>query len=192
MEQIRTRAVSRNNLKISSNCLRWRSIARTLLALYGWPSRENVGTGAGRCAKVLAEEIVKPGIEAVAMFRIVQRRVSAAIRQEPYLGFSAVGDVYVAGNTEQLPPAPTAQGRDLADEPKKTRFEVPINPRTVFAAGIDESAWQGQGRHASVLDAFSCCLVPLKKPITRWMRQPNAPLLAPGERCCYWVNSRLS
>ena len=70
----------------------------------------DVGAGAGPYAKVLAEEIVKPDIEAVAMFRIVQRRVRAAIRQEPYLGFSALGDVYLAGKevkpTEPAP-APT-------------------------------------------------------------------------------------
>src|SRR5262245_25184664 len=61
----------------------------------------DVGAGAGPYAKVLAEEVIKPGIEAVAMFRIVQRRVRAAIRQEPYLGFSALGDVYLAGKGEQ-------------------------------------------------------------------------------------------
>jgi len=59
------------------------------------------GSSAGPYARVLAEEIVKSGIEAVAMFRIVQRRVRAAIRQEPYLGFSALGDVYLAGQTKQ-------------------------------------------------------------------------------------------
>ncbi len=48
-------------------------------------------------AKVLAEEIVKPGAEAVVMFRAVQRRVRAAIGQEPFLGFNALGDVYLAG-----------------------------------------------------------------------------------------------
>src|SRR5215468_517447 len=57
----------------------------------------DVGDGAGPYAKVLAEEIVRPGIEAVVMFRAVQRRVRAAIRQEPYLGFNALGDVYLAG-----------------------------------------------------------------------------------------------
>jgi hypothetical protein len=58
--------------------------------------------------QVLAEEIVKPDIEAVVMFRAVQRRVRAAIRQEPYLGFSALGDVYLAGKGEQTagPAAP--------------------------------------------------------------------------------------
>ena len=69
----------------------------------------DVGAGAGPYAKVLAEEVVKPGIEAVAMFRIVQRRVRAAIHQEPYLGFSALGDLYLAGK-EVKPPeqAPTS------------------------------------------------------------------------------------
>jgi uncharacterized caspase-like protein len=57
----------------------------------------DVGSGAGPYAKALVEEIVKPGIEAVVMFRAVQRRVRAAIRQEPYLGFSTLGDVYLAG-----------------------------------------------------------------------------------------------
>ena len=57
----------------------------------------DVGTGAGPYARVLAEEIVKPGIEAVVMFRAVQRRVRAAIKQEPYLRFNALGDVYLGG-----------------------------------------------------------------------------------------------
>src|SRR5262249_23728934 len=68
----------------------------------------DVGAGAGPYAKVLADEIVKPGIEAVVMFRAVQRRVRADIRQEPYLGFSALGDVYFAGKDPKAPePAPT-------------------------------------------------------------------------------------
>jgi Caspase domain/VHL beta domain len=67
----------------------------------------DVGQGAGPYAKVLAEEIVKPGIEAVVMFRLVQRRVRAAIRQEPYLGFSALGDVYFGGRSDvAVPPSP--------------------------------------------------------------------------------------
>jgi formylglycine-generating enzyme required for sulfatase activity len=65
----------------------------------------DVGAGAGPYAQVLAEEIVKPGIEAVVMFRAVQRRVRAAIRQEPYLGFNALDDVYLAGK-DAIPPAP--------------------------------------------------------------------------------------
>ena len=66
----------------------------------------DVGAGAGPYARVLAEEIVKPGVEAVTMFRNVQRRVRAAIRQEPHLQFSALGDVYLAGPAP-LQPAPS-------------------------------------------------------------------------------------
>jgi len=74
----------------------------------------DVGSGAGPYAKALAEEIVKPGIEAVAMFRIVQRRVRAAIRQEPYLAFSALGDVYLAGK-DAKPPEPAATQARLSE-----------------------------------------------------------------------------
>jgi hypothetical protein len=69
----------------------------------------DVGAGAGPYAKVLAEEVIKPGVEAVAMFRIVQRRVRVAIRQEPYLGFSALGDVYLAGKSDPPIPTPSQQ-----------------------------------------------------------------------------------
>jgi hypothetical protein len=70
---------------------------------------------------VLAEEIVKPGVEAVTMFRNVQRRVRAVIKQEPYLGFNALGDVYLAGLASDppkvmLPPAPPAPAPSEAAE----------------------------------------------------------------------------
>ena len=55
------------------------------------------GEAAGPYAKVLAEEIVKPGVEAVTMFRRVQVRVRSTIGQEPWLGFSALGEVHLAG-----------------------------------------------------------------------------------------------
>jgi hypothetical protein len=71
----------------------------------------DVGADTGPYAKVLAEEVVKPGIEAVAMFRIVQRRVRAAIRQEPYLGFSALGDVYLAGKDAKVTEPARSQTR---------------------------------------------------------------------------------
>jgi formylglycine-generating enzyme required for sulfatase activity len=71
----------------------------------------DVGASAGPYAKVLAEEIVKPGVEAVVMFRAVQRRVRAAIRQEPYLGFNALGDVYLAGKDANPPEAAPSQAR---------------------------------------------------------------------------------
>jgi hypothetical protein len=82
--------------------------------LIAYPTAEgelasDVGAGAGPYATLLVEEIVKPGIEAVVMFRAVQRRVRATIHQEPYLGFNALGDVYLGGRSEQPTAAPASQ-----------------------------------------------------------------------------------
>jgi Caspase domain len=64
----------------------------------------DAGVGGGLYAQVLAEEIVKPGIEAVAMFRLVQRRIRTAIYQEPFLGFNALPDVYFGGKLNTMSP----------------------------------------------------------------------------------------
>ena len=67
------------------------------------------GAVAGPYATVLAEEIVKPGYEAVTMFRRVQVRVRSTIGQEPWLGFSALGEVHLAGLASDPPkPVPAA------------------------------------------------------------------------------------
>jgi len=87
----------------------------------------DVGTGAGPYASVLADEVVKPGVEAVTMFRNVQRRVRATVKQEPYLGFNALGDVYLAGLAPDAakpevvpPPAPPSEADRAWDVVKNT------------------------------------------------------------------------
>jgi uncharacterized caspase-like protein len=75
----------------------------------------DVGAGAGPYAKALAEEIVKPDVEAVVMFRAVQRRMRATIRQEPYLVFNALGDIYLAGMGEPPIAAPEQSGWSTAE-----------------------------------------------------------------------------
>jgi len=73
----------------------------------------DVGVEAGPYARVLAEEIVKPGVEAVTMFRRVQVRVRSAIGQEPWLGFSALSEVHFAGlNLEKDPYKSTPQASE--------------------------------------------------------------------------------
>jgi len=59
----------------------------------------DIGDGGGPYAKVLAEELVKPGIEAVTMFRNVQLRVKQTIGQDPWLSFPSLPAVYFAGAT---------------------------------------------------------------------------------------------
>src|SRR5262245_10861114 len=80
----------------------------------------DVGTEAGPYAKTLAEEIVKPGVEAVVMFRNVQRRIRAAIKQEPYLGFNAMGDVYLAGAPNAQASAQLSAAGEAWDRAKDT------------------------------------------------------------------------
>jgi esterase/lipase superfamily enzyme len=63
------------------------------------------GTGGGPYAKVLAEELIRPGVEAVTMFRNVQIRVKQTIGQDPWLSFPSLPAVYLAGHegTQVLP-----------------------------------------------------------------------------------------
>ena len=55
------------------------------------------GDRAGPYAPALAEEIVKPGVEAVTVFRNTQLRVSALIGQEPWTQNGPIGETYFAG-----------------------------------------------------------------------------------------------
>jgi len=59
----------------------------------------DVGVGGGPYAKVLAEELVKPGVESVSMFRNVQIRVKQSIGQDPWLSFPSLPAVYLGGQS---------------------------------------------------------------------------------------------
>jgi formylglycine-generating enzyme required for sulfatase activity len=61
----------------------------------------DTGSGGGPYAKALAEELVKPGIEAMTMFRRVALRVNREIGQDPWMSASTLPEVYFSG-------APTA------------------------------------------------------------------------------------
>ena len=64
----------------------------------------DIGDGIGPYARFLAEEIVKPDVEAVTMFRSVQLRVRDTIRQEPWLSYGALSPVWFAGRNDARPP----------------------------------------------------------------------------------------
>jgi hypothetical protein len=55
------------------------------------------GDGGGVYAKTLAEELVKPGVESVMMFRNVQLKVKQTIGQDPWVSFPTLPAVYFAG-----------------------------------------------------------------------------------------------
>src|SRR5215510_16565713 len=76
-----------------------------LLIAYATAPRKtasDVGDDGGPYAKVLAEELMKPGIEAVTMFRNVQLRVKQTIGQDPWLSFPSLPAVYFAGTKSLL------------------------------------------------------------------------------------------
>ena len=70
------------------------------------------------------------------MFRAVQRRVRADIRQEPYLGFSALGDVYLAGKDAKISePMPTqARLSEAAEAWDRTKDTTNIAVLEAFIA----------------------------------------------------------
>jgi hypothetical protein len=72
-----------------------------LLIAYATAPRKtasDVGDDGGPYAKALAEELMKPGIEAVTMLRNVQLRVKQTIGQDPWLSFPSLPAVYFAGS----------------------------------------------------------------------------------------------
>jgi hypothetical protein len=56
---------------------------------------------AGIYARALSEEIVKPGLEAVTMFRRVALRVNREIGQDPWLAASTLPEHYLAGSKSE-------------------------------------------------------------------------------------------
>jgi hypothetical protein len=82
--------------------------AGLLIAYATAPNRtaSDAGEGSGPYAKALAAELVKPGVEAVAMFRNVQIRVKESIGQDPWLTFPSLPSVYLAGRASGPSAAP--------------------------------------------------------------------------------------
>jgi hypothetical protein len=64
----------------------------------------DAGDGVGPYARILAEEIVRPGIEAVTMFRNVQNRMQREVQQEPWLSLPWVPFIFLAGKDVPKPP----------------------------------------------------------------------------------------
>jgi formylglycine-generating enzyme required for sulfatase activity/uncharacterized caspase-like protein len=108
----------------------------------------DLGTGAGPYAQILADEIVKPGIEAVVMFRAVQRRVRAATHQEPYLGFSALVDVYFGGRLGSVTwrPNPSPQLSEAAEAWDRTKDTTSIAALEVFLARFKDTYYADLAR----------------------------------------------
>jgi hypothetical protein len=62
----------------------------------------DIGVQGGPYAKALSAEIVRPGVEAVTMFRNVQLKVKEAIGQDPWLSLASLREVYLAGKGSEV------------------------------------------------------------------------------------------
>jgi hypothetical protein len=63
----------------------------------------DAGSQGGPYARALSEEIVKPGLEALYMFRRVALRVNREIGQDPWISASTLPEVYFAGRKPEGP-----------------------------------------------------------------------------------------
>jgi TPR repeat protein len=73
----------------------------------------DAGSGGGVYARLLAEEIVRPGVEAMSMFRQVARRVQREIGQDPWMSAtSTLPEIYFA--REPIPSTPPLEAQKSA------------------------------------------------------------------------------
>jgi uncharacterized caspase-like protein len=102
-EELRLTRETRKALGTAKGFVALSNVSGVMVAYATAPGKtaSDVGDGAGPYAKALADEIVKPGIEAVTMFRNVQLRVKLAIGQDPWLTFPTLPPVYFAGKTSE-------------------------------------------------------------------------------------------
>jgi hypothetical protein len=92
---------------------------------------QQTASDAGGDSGPYAKEIVKPGVEAVTMFRNVQLRVKDAIGQDPWLTFPTLSAVYLAGQrATTTTDAPTLNLEDTQDAGELAAFisQMPDGP----------------------------------------------------------------
>jgi hypothetical protein len=79
-------------------------VSGILIAHATAPKRTAADTG--MFARILAEELVKPGVEAFQVFREVQLRAKEAMKQEPWMSLNYIPRIYLAAapKAPELPP----------------------------------------------------------------------------------------
>ena len=70
-------------------------------------AQKKTAADTGVFARILSEELVKPGVEAFAVFREVQLRVKDTMHQEPWMSLNYIPRIYLAAEA----PEPAAPGR---------------------------------------------------------------------------------
>jgi uncharacterized caspase-like protein len=100
----------------------------------------DVGAGSGPYARALSEELVRPGVEAVTLFRNVQLRVMQSIGQNPWMTVPSVQAIYLAGEAPTAPPTQSpkeAFERERASQVKTLQAIMQqLNDRDMLSGGL--------------------------------------------------------
>jgi Caspase domain len=87
----------------------------------------DTGSGGGPYARALADEVVKPGVEAMTMFRRVALRVKRELGQDPWMSASTLPEVYFAGEAKVDAPisaAPYPKNQPASSHKQQTNRAV--------------------------------------------------------------------
>ena len=156
------------------------SAAGLLIAYATAPNRtaSDAGEGGGAYAKALAEELVKPGVEAVEMFRHVQIKVKQTIGQDPWLSFPSLAPVYLAGRDA----APSETSRPEGQAPLSEAARAWAEIKDLKDAAVFEAFKKQYGPSNALYDALAAQRVAELKRAQVAVVAPPKPAL--GEEAC--------
>ena len=72
-------------------------------------AQKRTAADSGEFARILSEELVRPGVEAFQVFREVQVRVKDAMRQEPWMSLNYIPRIYLAAPPAAAEPVAAVQ-----------------------------------------------------------------------------------
>jgi hypothetical protein len=118
-------------------------IENELVAFSTSPGRtaSDKGVGSGAYAIVFSEEVVRPGIEAVTMFRNVHARVLQSVGQSPWLSLPTFPQIYLAGQSVTAQDQPRTLSPREAFELERESTKRTITP--LFTQLADEGVLPG-------------------------------------------------
>jgi hypothetical protein len=150
------------------------------------------GDGGGAYAKALAAELVRPGVEAVTMFRRVQLRVKRAIGQDPWLSIPTLPEVFLAGrqastDTRSLEAARSRIQEEIeALEEQRRREALALEEARRHARELEERRLLEDQRREREAEArrnrLTICFVDDVRPPDDWLALRTQPTSRGGRR----------
>jgi hypothetical protein len=125
----------------------------------------DAGVGGGLYARALAEELVRPGVEAVAMFRDLELRIRQSIGQTPWWNPDGLPETYLAGKSLSTPAAlsqaialPQAEKLAFERERASEKKAVQATLQQIGEAGIPSGGWFVPSKKWQKQDIVMCFL----------------------------------